>query len=218
MRKGIFKILDTPASLIRKVSDYFRQTFSPRFRRVSAQINADIRLVLRQKLYSSDTVFNLIFGKLQLDFGLTDDVARQVVYEIVEAVVNQVVVDYDPNGKDLVTLRVTVNPPPIAQLLLIRNASYTSINAAGEASEVPWLKWLLTRGTQVVVKGYNVKYGDYRRLGHSRTKQAIMIKTYSDPFRVDPEFAGTEDDNFITRAILAATPEIQDIVYKRVTQ
>jgi hypothetical protein len=44
-----------------------------------------------------------------------------------------------------------------------------------------------------------------------------MIKS-NQPFRVDPEFAGTENDNFITRAILAATPEIQDIVYKRVTQ
>jgi hypothetical protein len=39
------------------------------------------------------------------------------------------------------------------------------------------------------------------------------IKTVPrDPFRVDPNYAGTIDDNFITRAIQAKADEILDIV------
>jgi hypothetical protein len=74
---------------------------------------------------------------------------------------------------------------------------------------VDWLEWLLTRGTQVVI-------GDFWLFEHARGStrsggSSIMRRIENiprEPFRVDPNFSGTIDDNFITRAIQSQSDEL----------
>ena len=68
----------------------------------------------------------------------------------------------------------------------------------------------MTRGTEVVVEGFEVvstaSYDD-----RSRSGGGFMLQT-GGAFRVAPEFAGTAGDNFVSRAIIANGPNIRKII------
>ena len=61
---------------------------------------------------------------------------------------------------------------------------------------IPWLDWLLTKGDQILISGFEFQPGS--NLGRSRAGR--MVESPMGNWRISPEFAGTKSDNFITRA------------------
>jgi len=59
-----------------------------------------------------------------------------------------------------------------------------------------WLAWLLIDGTRVVVRGYNIRANPRK----SRTGKYVMVEK-SEGFRIPPQYAGTPNNNFVTRAL-----------------
>jgi len=90
-------------------------------------------------------------------------------------------------------------------------AAYTSEGG----SQIDWLDWLLYKGNNSVVIGY--KYLPVVS-PKSRTGKGIMVKGEGNIFRVPPQFAGTSDDNWITRGVDAALPQIREYFNKIVKQ
>ena len=81
-------------------------------------------------------------------------------------------------------------------------------NVITERGEVlPWLEWLLTAGNAIVIAGYSVEYGNFQT---SRTGGAIMEPVGF--FKVDSQFSGTPENNFITRAIEPYGEEINNLI------
>ncbi len=76
---------------------------------------------------------------------------------------------------------------------------------------VEWLSWLLFSGTEVVVSDYYVRYTGSVR---SRTGDAIMVPSGKSRanFKIRATYAGTDSDNWITRAAAKAIPKIQRIL------
>lgn len=100
-------------------------------------------------------------------------------------------------------------------------ASYFSESLrAGTIHEVPWLEWLLLRGTEPVVFGYRVMYD---KSAWSRTDNAIMVKStsgdkYPKDFSVREDLSGTKDDNFITEAAVNLSEELPEIIQKEIVR
>jgi hypothetical protein len=67
--------------------------------------------------------------------------------------------------------------------------------------DLHWLDWLLNRGDQIIVVGY--EYNPQTGLGRSKLGN---MKT-GGSFRVPPEFSGTQENNFVTRALIGASQE-----------
>jgi hypothetical protein len=65
-----------------------------------------------------------------------------------------------------------------------------------EDGDLHWLQWMLIRGDETIIVGY--EYNPQTGLG--RSKLGNMKKGNS--FRVPPQYAGTSDNNFITRALI----------------
>jgi hypothetical protein len=76
-----------------------------------------------------------------------------------------------------------------------------------------WLDWLLKRGDSIIVSNY--QYNPATGLGRSGLGNMIG----GGSFRVPPQFSGTPDNNFITRALIGSTQEqqITDILQKILT-
>ena len=85
-------------------------------------------------------------------------------------------------------------------------ASYQS-----KGGKVDWLEWLLTAGTSEVISGYRVMYGFFDT---SRTGEAIMVKSKTKGFSIDPMYAGTQDDNWITRSLKKVEGNISNLFQK----
>lgn len=181
---------------------------------------APIRSIVTTAMNGNPTIQSLLHGKLKLDFGLTDEVANQAVKDILNEIVESVevnIVESDTRflGKrlqfftgGLSTLILSIKPN-ISNIVYLPIGSYYSDGQYG-GGQVDWLKWLLTRGTEVVVHDFEViEFLSY--VDESRSNMGFMVKT-GGSFRVDPEHAGTISDNFITRALDAIKPDLITIM------
>ena len=63
--------------------------------------------------------------------------------------------------------------------------------------KLPWLEWLLLQANTPIIRNYEVKIGPNP---NSRTGMGVMVESNSN-WRVPPEFAGSEKNNWTTRAI-----------------
>lgn len=109
---------------------------------------------------------------------------------------------------DEITAQITINMIK-SDFATLGGGAGTFVSEGG--SLVDWLSWLLYEGNNSVVIGYKYKP---KVSPKSRTGKGIMVKGEGNIFRVPPEFAGTADDNWITRGVDAALPQIQDYFNK----
>jgi len=77
-----------------------------------------------------------------------------------------------------------------------------------KGESLPWIEWLLKRGDDIIISDYHVVEGDHGRTGMATMKPGGNYKVS----RVNPSFSGTEDDNFVTRALDGKEMEIANIL------
>lgn len=73
---------------------------------------------------------------------------------------------------------------------------------------LPWLEWLLLEGNRTIIPTQSVVIGPNPR---SRTGMAIMRES-TQGWNVPSEFAGTINDNWITRAIDDAAQDVNNLL------
>jgi hypothetical protein len=69
-----------------------------------------------------------------------------------------------------------------------------------------WLDWILLRGSEIVVDKYHVKY----EVNAGRSTLGIM--TPKGTFTVDSRIQGTENDNWLTRALKTNRKELESLI------
>ena len=164
----------------------------------------EIKNALRQDIVYLE-LSNKIDGILYYDVGLAN--AGQVAEQIVELVSNSIQLRKLPAIRgDLGGIGLTVLKDGLQPILSLPMGSYQS-----KGGKVDWLDWLLTAGTSEVISGYRVMYGFFDT---SRTGQAIMVKSKTKGFSIDPDYAGTENDNWITRSLTRVEGNISNLFQK----
>lgn len=95
-------------------------------------------------------------------------------------------------------------------------SDYTDILAIPESilitekgQKLEWLKWLLLFGDKTIIKDYTVVLGPNPR---SRTGNAVMVQETKSRWNIPPQFAGTLNNNWITRSIDSVNDEINSIL------
>ena len=207
MSKTRLQLVTTPSQFAATVKFLAAKPIDRILTKVRPAIQRRISNLLRTAIETSQTIQSLKGGKLQVDFGLTDGAASAAVTDIVNAILSSVNVFFQKSrgGKTLGKLVIQIDPATISAIV------QTSPGGIYDSNEhqITWLNWLMTRGTQVVVEDFEVVSTDYD--DRSRSGGGFMLPT-NGVFRVDPEFAGTPGDNFITRAIIANGPNIRRII------
>jgi len=208
MANARLKLVTTPSQFAATVQFLVAPKVDKILVKAKPAIQNRISNLLRTAIQGSATVQDLKNGQLRVDFGLTDEAAASAVVDIVNAVLSSINVFFKktPRGKTLGTLVIEIDPATISAI--VQTSSIGSYLSNGH--EITWLDWLLTKGTEVVVEGFElvqtVGYDD-----RSRSGGGFMIEA-AGAFRVHPRFAGTPGDNFITRAIIANGPNIRKII------
>ena len=208
MPNARLKLVTTPSQFAAKVQFLVAPKIDKLLVKAKPAIQNQISHLLRIAIVSSPTIRSLKDGQLQVDFGLSSDAASAATNDIVNAVLSSINVFFKKSqrGKTLGTLVIQIDPATVSAA--VETSSMGSYFSNGH--QITWLDWLMTRGTQVVVEGFEVTstvgYDD-----RSRSGGGFMLQT-GGIFRVAPEFAGTEGDNFITRAIIANGPNIRKII------
>jgi hypothetical protein len=93
-------------------------------------------------------------------------------------------------------LEIYIQPTDFANLLTLSGG-----HTIYQGGDLHWLDWLLTKGDAIVISNY--QYNAQTGLGRSGLGNMIA----GGSFRVPPQFSGTPDNNFVTRALVGAEQE-----------
>lgn len=150
-------------------------------------------------------------GILRNKFGLAD---TGVVDQVLNALDDMEISIKKPSpSRNEIQASFAINMIKDNFMQVLSSSAATITTEKGQQLE--WLRWLLLEGNNSVVIGYR-----YLPINtpYSRTGQGIMAKGQSAIFRVPPGFTGTVDDNWITRGVDAALPEIETYINRLIQQ
>lgn len=143
-------------------------------------------------------------GKSLGHFGIEIDQARTFLAAFTEYMKKNIfitpVVIPDKNQIIVSTeIRFAIDYAEIAKL---DEAEYIS---AKSGWNIPWVKWLLTMGTQKIIHNHRITFNpDILAVTPSRSGQAVMVRGFKG-WSVPEEFAGTSNDNMIVNALKKMT-------------
>ena len=208
MSKGTIQIIDSVDSVKAKINFAFREEVDKRMKAAAPLIEARAGTLIASRLISTPHARSILGGKLKVDFGLSDAVATSALIELISAVKKSIRVQLKKTqGSTLVfSMSISILPEGLSSVLSVIG------NYSSNGHEIGWMEWLLTKGVEIIIDDYFVAYG--LSSPNSRSGGGIMVKsgTSGRHFRVDPAFAGTENDNFVINTIRESLPEIGQIM------
>ena len=159
-----------------------------------------IKPIIIDSIYDCPEMKSVRSGKLKYDFGIETDPTLIIAWSVADSM--RLSYSYSPSY--VFNFQITVQPINDNTLLSLPQ----SFVKLGDGGEIPWLEWLLKKGSKIIMLDFGVLY---KQAG--RTGSAIMVKNIS-PFMVDPNYAGTDDDNFISRALSKNINKIQQTAWQ----
>lgn len=171
-----------------------------------------IRDMILDSIRNQPEYSSLKAGELRHALGVQNPATVDAILSVLESM--DIKIKRPTSTGSGVDAKITINMvrDGFADLLAAPAASYISENGF----DVNWLEWLLLRGNDSVVVGYSYFPEISPR---SRTGLGLMVKSGNSAiFRVPSEYAGTVDNNWITRGIDEALPKIQAYINQMVEQ
>lgn len=90
-----------------------------------------------------------------------------------------------------------MNPSAYSEMFTLPGASQVT----EKGRTLPWLRWLLEEGDRAVIFGWNISFTSPKIAERSRTGLAVMIRRERGTWNVPSKFAGTKDNNFLTKIV-----------------
>lgn len=196
------KLRATMNKLLAKEGDKALRNASPRIKR-------RVKNVVLGAIASCDEIRELSSGSLKYDFGLTTDPTDEIISAIVNSVYVEVRKITSSGGRFNGGITILIQPSGYQNLLSLPVAQ----QEIEDGSSLPWLSWLLTRGTKIIIANYGVLEG----VGFGRSGGAKMTKKEA-PFMVNTKYSGVPEDNFITRALEPHQSTISKIIKEELTR
>jgi hypothetical protein len=196
-------LLESDQQIRGLILDNLSQQISSSLQKSVNPLTQSMKAIITKALESQPEYQSLTSGQLRKEFGIAN---VNNVNIVINNLVNTLVVKVLP-------IKI-INSGISGGISIEMIPSDTFGGALSDASAIvvdenkgyslPWLEWLLLRGTDIIVRNYSVKLGPNP---NSRSGDAIMVSS-SNNWRVPPEFVGTQRNNWTTRAIESAEDEI----------
>ena len=213
MAKSRIQIIESTSSISAKVLFEVAEQVDKKMRKATPQINLRVGELIEARIRATPHVKSLISGQLQADFGLNIGEAEEAIESLLFVVKRSVKVNLGIKnrgslGNSAWSMSVSILPDGFSDIL--KGIGTYQSPRSGEF--IPWMEWLLTKGTTVIYDDFFVAKGEFRT---SRSGFALMFPSGESGkmFRVDPNFAGTADDNFVVNTIASLLPEIGNIMF-----
>jgi len=197
------QIVDPITSIEKNVNKAFAEIINNAIERQKNKIVNSVKALIPGWIRVQPEIISLTsseVGSLVGQFGIQQN-SNAIVTNIINAVVDSTeikFVKYKPNLDGGLELRF--QPADFQNLLSLSDG-----HVRYGTGDLHWLEWLLKRGDTVIVANY--QYNPKTGIGRSGLGNMI----YGGSFRVPPQFAGTQDNNFITRSFLGSRQQQQII-------
>ena len=197
-------LTESARAIALKINKGLASIFNKIVSKKARSIEEQIRPLVSAALLSSSEIRSLSSGTLRIDFGLTQDPSADIVNAVTNSLSVQARKAVASSSGIKGGVLITLQPTDYSNLFSLS----TSVQITEKGEVLPWLEWLLTLGQQVIIADFGVEYGSYGRTGGGHMVEGVAA------FKVNSQYAGTIDNNFITRAINPILPQIRNIIIK----
>ena len=172
------------------------------------KIQKQLRSIMPSWVGASPEINSLLAAgqpeSLGAQLGLTPAAAAAAVDNIIAAVSESVKVEVSEKVRKIKDLTVTVSiqPSDFQNLLTLETSAYLT----ERGSKIDWLSWLLFSGTKTIITGFSYEADS----SFGRSGGGFM--SFGGVWRIPPQFAGTENDNFITRIFNNKQKDVQRLL------
>lgn len=205
-----FKLLDSNKTIESKILNALLPDVAQYVNTAITHIKRDISNIVMSSIASSPEYASLISGNLQYELGIPDPMNK--IAGLIDIWTRNIQYEYKKpsisNNKIISKFSASMIRADFSDVLY---SEYAVVQDMSRGYNLPWLEWLLLNGNATIVKDYQVIIGPNSR---SRTGFAIMRNNPATYWKVPSEFAGTINDNWITRAIESASSQIDNLLQK----
>jgi hypothetical protein len=196
------KLLDSVAEIEKKVNTAIADLANKEINNSRVEILQKCQSLINGWILSQPEIISLNSSSpdsLAGQFGLLPGQAASATSSIINAVKDSITVKIAKfNNKLQGGITVEFQPSNFLNILNIPQG-HTTISGG----DLHWMDWLLRRGDNIIIVNY--QYDPKSGVGRSGLGHMIG----GGAFRVPPQFSGTETDNFITRALVGPTQELE---------
>ena len=174
---------------------------------ITEAIEIALQTLVKLRLYEAPEVDSLASGELRHQFGLVDGASR--ISNIIDMWAESVEVRYVSGFGKLGGISISMGDNDFSRALSMPEAEFTT----EKGTSLEWLRWLLLEGDTRIVNRYQFQSGRRGRAGGG-----IMVSRQRASWGVPSQFAGTDNNNFATRALESMQDEIDVIVRREITK
>lgn len=195
-------LTDSTDVIVQQILENLKKEINNTFNKAIPKITDSIKDIIKQALISEPEYSSLKAGTLRAEFGIEFP-------ENIDRVIDALVSTLEVQKSEIRILRNGLSGGFSLTMIKkddISGVIYTDIASVidNKGYVLPWLEWLLLKGNEVLVKNYSVNYTSSSR---SRSGMALMVKSDRN-WRVPPNFTGSENNNWITRAVKKSESQI----------
>lgn len=191
-----------------QATDYLNRKISRNYPKVVNSLRQRIPAWIRSQPEIQSLLAQGIPGSLNAVFGLYNGDALTAVSDIIQAIKQSTEIKISKiNNKYQGDVEFSFQADDFANLLSLESGRVRTVPGPFDdgGADLHWLEWLLTRGDSVIITGYTYKAGFDGRSGGGIMRRGVS-------FRVPPQYSGTINDNFITRALSNREQEIETVI------
>jgi hypothetical protein len=193
------KLTDSIPDITRNINQAIAEELNANVQKKISNVSTQVKDLVSNAIESQPEIQSLKDGALKGAFGIIDsDIA---ILNIMQSITSSIEVRFKKFDSNL-NGGVTVNVQPSSFSNVLGLPQGFTVYKSGV---LHWLDWLLVRGDTIIIADY--QYNPKTGLGRSGLGNMIT----GGSFRVPPQFAGSDNDNFITRALLSNEAEAQII-------
>jgi hypothetical protein len=193
------KLTDSIPDITRNINQAIAEELNANVQKKISNVSTQVKDLVSNAIESQPEIQSLKDGALKGAFGIIDsDIA---ILNIMQSITSSIEVRFKKFDSNL-NGGVVVNVQPSSFSNVLGLPQGFTVYKSGV---LHWLDWLLLRGDTIIIADY--QYNPKTGLGRSGLGNMIT----GGSFRVPPQFAGSDNDNFITRALLSNEAEAQII-------
>jgi len=177
-----------------------KYTLNEMLRRAVSGINRDIHSMIDSMINGSFEAKSIVSGELQhqLEIKNGHEVINDILTILSQSVTCTIVPMTSSSNSLKGGLKITVFKDALEKIINLQSGIYQT-----KFNEVPWLRWLLTQGDSIIIFSVHTTANNNTSPANSQTnspsQSGIAKLEAGGGWRIPPQFAGTEDSNWITK-------------------
>lgn len=200
------KLLETNRQIEKKINAALAKETNNKIRknkdRVKAQLFAFVETWIRSSKELQSLSSSASPNSLNANFGIPIGSAAGIAEDVVRAVLSSYFIEIKPIDSKLKgSIIFNFQESSFSNLLSLASGKVKTELGV----DLHWMDWLLLKGDTTIVYGY-----DYMPSRRGRSKGGTMGA--GKAWRVPPQFSGTAENNFITRAFENRDKEITEVL------